>query len=202
MTTVSNKTETSPEQRISLYDRGHLKMISLIHDHLFGAFIDPYKLLRAAGLSSGQRVLEVGPGPGFFTIPAAEIIGKDGRLYSLDINPAAVKKVREIVAEKGLKNTEVSLGDVVKTNLPDSSIDVAFLFGVIHNLRSLDDVLAELYRILNNHGIIAVQKSSWSEKKLLTSITKGGAFRFAGKDSRVYKFEKMLACQLNTSDER
>ena len=166
-------------------------MISLIHDHLFGAFIDPYKLLKAAGLSSGQTILEVGLGSGFFTIPATEIIGKNGHLYSLDINPASVKKVREKVQGKGLKNVEVRLGDVTQTKLPDSNIDVAFLFGVIHNLKDLDSVLIELYRILDNKGILAVQKSSWSESKLLSSITKSGKFRFTGKDSRVYRFEKV-----------
>ena len=55
----------------------HFKMMSFVHETLYGLFRDPYKVLKAAGLEPGQRVLEVGCGPGFFTIPAARIIGEE-----------------------------------------------------------------------------------------------------------------------------
>lgn len=175
--------------KISFYDKAHQKIISLIHDKLLGSFIDPGKQLRAAGLRSGQMVLEVGPGPGFFTLPAAEIIGRGGRLYSFDISLAAVKKLSDKVEGKGLLNVSVMLRDVTKTGLSDSSIDVAFLFGVIHDLKDLESALRELHRILRHGGTLSVQ-SRWSENKLLNSVTKSGLFRLVGKDSRVYRFVK------------
>ncbi len=47
------------------------EMMSLIHDNLFRRkFSDPHKTLETAGLKPRQKVLEVGYGPGFFTIPA------------------------------------------------------------------------------------------------------------------------------------
>jgi predicted methyltransferase len=52
--------------------------ICFVHETLYGLFRDPYKALDAAGLEAGQDVLEVGCGPGFFTVPAARIVGKDG----------------------------------------------------------------------------------------------------------------------------
>ena len=59
------------------------KMMSLIHDNpLRRNFTDPYKTLKAAGLKPGQKVLEIGCGPGFFTIPAAKIVGEKGTGYS------------------------------------------------------------------------------------------------------------------------
>jgi len=92
---------------MSLYDRIHFKMISFVHDTLYGLFVNPYKLLNAAGLKPGQKVLEVGCGPGFFTIPAARIVGEKGRVYALDINPVAVETVRRKIKERGLKNVDV-----------------------------------------------------------------------------------------------
>jgi ubiquinone/menaquinone biosynthesis C-methylase UbiE len=179
-----------PAIQISLYDKLHLRMISIMHDSLYGLFVNPDKLLTAAGIEPGQRVLEVGCGPGFFTIPAAKMIGTKGHLYSIDINPAAVSKVRQKVKHNGLGNVDVELADAAKVNIPDSSVDVVFLFGIIRSLKNLEPVLAEAYRVLNSAGAVAVQKSSWSEKKLLDTFAGTGLFRYLGKESRIYKFEK------------
>jgi ubiquinone/menaquinone biosynthesis C-methylase UbiE len=189
-TKFSIEQDSKKESKISLYDRLHLKMISIVHDTLYGLFVDGYRLLTAAGLAKGQTVLEVGCGPGFFTIPAAEIVGRDGHLFSLDINPAAVQRVREKIDKKDFKNVDVIQTDTSKTGLRDESVDLAFLFGVLHSLKDLDAVLLELHRILNNQGVVAVQKSSWSETRLLDRFTSHGLFHLVGKEKNVYRFAK------------
>ena len=89
--------------------RMSFKMMSFIHETLYGLFRDPYKALQAAGLKAGQRVLEVGCGPGFFTIPASRIVGEGGSVVAIDVNPLAVEKVQEEVDEAGVTNVEVML---------------------------------------------------------------------------------------------
>ena len=79
---------------MSIYDRAHFRMISFVHDTLYGLFVNPYRLLNAAGLKPGQKALEVGCGPGFFTILATKIVGEKGRVYVLNINPMAVETMR------------------------------------------------------------------------------------------------------------
>ncbi|RJS76895.1 class I SAM-dependent methyltransferase [Candidatus Bathyarchaeota archaeon] len=165
-------------------------MMSFVHDTLYGLFLNPYKLLNAAGLKPGQKVLEVGCGPGFFTIPAAKIVGDKGKVYALDVNPVAVETVRRKIMENNLKNVKIMLADASETGLPDESIDVAFLFGVIHALKDVDAVMREMHRILKVKGILSVQKSWWSEKRLLDAVTKNNLFSFKEKNSRVFKFEK------------
>ena len=80
---------------MSLSDKAHFKMMSLVHETLYGLFRDPYEALNAAGLEPGQEVLEVGCGPGFFTAPAARIVGEKGNVCALDINPLAVKRAQQ-----------------------------------------------------------------------------------------------------------
>ena len=46
--------------------------------------MNPMKTLQGAGIQPGQRVLEVGCGTGFFTIPAAQMIGEEGCLAAMD----------------------------------------------------------------------------------------------------------------------
>ncbi len=151
---------------MSLYDRAHFAMISFVHETLYKALVDPYRELQAAGLTEGQQVLEVGCGPGFFTIPAAEIVGEGGHVAAIDINAYAVRHTKKKVAEGRLKNVEVTLADASSTGLPDSSIDVAFLFGVVHAL-DLKTVLPELYRVLKPAGFLLVEarKSSWASPR-------------------------------------
>ena len=190
MTQCEIKLANKERSEMSIYDKVHFRMISFVHDTLYGLFMNPYKLLNSAGLKPGQKVLEVGCGPGFFTIPAAKIVGEKGRVYALDVNPVAVETVRRKIEEKGLKNVEVMLADAGETGLPDESIDVAFLFGVIHALDDVDAVMREMHRVLKAKGVLSIQKSWWSEKKLLDAVTKNGLFSFREKIGRVFKFEK------------
>jgi protein-L-isoaspartate O-methyltransferase len=56
------------------------RLIALVMESpLRRKFFNPVKALKGAGIHSGQEVLEVGPGTGFFTVPAAELVGDEGR---------------------------------------------------------------------------------------------------------------------------
>lgn len=191
----TNEDYTTIEGEISLYDRLHLRMISIMHDSSYKLFVDPYKLLKVAGLREGQTVLEVGCGPGFFTIPAATIIGKEGHLYSIDINPAAIQHVKQRIQATGLQNVDVFKADAARTQLCEASIDVAFLFGILHTLKRLNDVLNEMHRVLKEKGVLAVQRSSLSETGLLKQITEKGLFRFIRKERRIYQFVRESSVQ-------
>jgi len=175
---------------MSVYDRVHSRIVFFVHDTLYGLFVNPYKLLNAAGLKPGQKVLEVGCGPGFFTIPAAKIVGEKGKVYALDVDPVAVETVRRKVEEKDLNNIEVILADASATPLPGESIDLAFLFGVVHALGDVDAVMCEMHRVLKAKGVLSIQRSWWSEKKLLDAVTKNSLFSFCAKTARVFNFEK------------
>jgi len=100
-------------------------IISLMHDNpLLPIFRNPYRLLEAAGIKPGQKVLEVGCGPGFFTIPAAKIVREEGSIYAVDVHPLAIKKVEEKVEREGIKNVNPILINASNTGLPDQSIDL------------------------------------------------------------------------------
>jgi ubiquinone/menaquinone biosynthesis C-methylase UbiE len=133
------------------------KMMSFVHETLYGLFRDPYKALHAAGLQPGQAVLEVGCGPGFFTVPAAEIVGETGSLLSLDVNPLAVKHVYEKIKAAGVTNTWVIAANATQTDLPDASFDLAFVFGLGRPIGDLEVIWAELYRLIKPQGILSVE---------------------------------------------
>lgn len=175
---------------MSLYDRAHFAVINFVHHTLYNLLVDPYPPLRDAGLGPGLSVLEVGCGPGFFTIPAAEIVGATGHLVAIDNNHAAVRHVKRMVEEKRLTNVEVILADASKTGLPDSSFDIVFLFGVVHAL-DLPQTLTEMHRIMKATGRLSAEAHGSSESLLVEAVTEDGLFSLKQKSGRVYSFEKV-----------
>jgi len=131
-------------------------------------------------------VLEVGCGPGFFTIAAAKLVGDNGFIHVIDLHPLAIKMVEEKLRQASLTNVKASIANAANTGLPAESIDVILLFGVIHAL-PLEEVLPELCRVLRPGGAVAVQTfSGWSAGR----AAKGGLFTFIGKEGRIFKFRK------------
>ena len=179
--------------KLTVYEKAHFGFIRFVHDTLFGIFVNPYDWLGQSGIASGQSVLEVGCGPGFFTFPAAELVGGGGRLCALDNNPAAVDHVRRKVLRRGVKNVDVVLADALRTMLPGQSFDVVFLYGVIHDLwDGVDSLALELHRVTKADGVLSISKSPWiGEERIVDALTRTGLFRLRRKTERVLNFERL-----------
>jgi ubiquinone/menaquinone biosynthesis C-methylase UbiE len=164
--------------------------IKLMHDNpLLSIFKDPNKHLKAAGLKSGQKVLEVGCGPGFFTIPAAKIVGDKGFVYAVDVNHLAIEHVEKKIKEGKIKNVKPICTNASDTGLPDNSIDVSFVLGTLHFAGGVGDLISEMNRILKPDGLLSFEKTRGSEEELI-NIIKGRGFTYSGRDGRILLFKK------------
>jgi ubiquinone/menaquinone biosynthesis C-methylase UbiE len=135
----------------------NFRMMSFVHETLYGLFRDPYKALHDAGLEAGQTVLEVGCGPGFFTVPAARIVGDGGAVVALDINPVAVEHVRRKIQQAGVTNAKVVLANAAQTDLPDQGFDLIFVFGFARAVGGMAAIWPELHRLLKPGGTLSVE---------------------------------------------
>ena len=151
---------------------------------------DPVKTLQGAGIRSGQTVLEVGCGTGFFTIPAAQLIGDQGSLLATDVMAGYLEQVSEKVRNEGLTNVQILNRDGLKTGLDSDSIDVVLLFGVVpYPSLPLNRLLPEMHRVLKLDGRLAVwlfPTSGWVPK----SIVRSGLFIFIDKRNGVYNYRR------------
>lgn len=159
---------------MSLADKMHFKMMSLVHETLYGLFRDPYKALNAAGLRPGQKVLEVGCGPGFFTVPAAKLVGENGGVCALDISPSAVKHVRQKIEQAGVTNVKTILADAAQTGLPDQSFDLVFVFGLGHPIGDMREIWGELHRLLKSEGTLSVEGWLRPPSRLFRPLKRNG----------------------------
>ena len=152
-------------------------------------FRNPQRLLKAAGLKPGQKVLGVGCGPGFFTIPAAKIVGEEGVVYAADVHPLAIERAKGKIEREGMKNVKPMLANASDTGLPDQSIDLAFIFGLRYIAGGLGNVIAEIHRILKPGGVLSFEKTKGLAKKLIDEVERGG-FVYSGRQARIFLFTK------------
>jgi len=152
--------------------------------------MNPVKTLQGADIQPGQTVLEVGCGTGFFTIPAAELIGDQGYLVAMDTLLDYTKRVSEKVQSAGLKNVRVVKRDALNTGLDAASIDTVLLFGVLpFPSLPLNRLLPEMHRVIKPGGRLAVwlfPVSGW----VPTSILQSGLFTYISKQNSVYNYRR------------
>ncbi|MBN2516077.1 MAG: class I SAM-dependent methyltransferase [Deltaproteobacteria bacterium] len=152
----------------------NFRMMSFIHETLYGLFRDPYKALNAAGLGPGQEVLEVGCGPGFFTIPAVRIVGEEGSVLAVDVNPLAVEHVRQKIETECVSNAKTLLANAAQTDLPDQSFDLTFLFGLARPMGDMGKIWSELHRLLKPGGILSVEGRLRPPSELFQPVKRQG----------------------------
>jgi ubiquinone/menaquinone biosynthesis C-methylase UbiE len=114
------------------------------------------RILDRVGIQPGERVLELGPGPGAFTVEAARRAGPDGQLVAIDIQPRMIEAVARKVAAAGVANVEMHVSDAYGLPLEDASIDRAFLVTVLPEIPDKGRALAEIRRVLKSGGILSV----------------------------------------------
>lgn len=113
---------------------------------------NPARLADALELTGSETVLELGPGPGFFSI---EVAGRlpDGRLELFDIQPEMLDKARRKLDRAGHRNVGFSSGDA-GAGLPyaEDSVDVAFSVSVIGEVPDKAGCLRALARVIKPGG--------------------------------------------------
>jgi len=112
--------------------------------------------LRQSGVREGQTVLDYACGPGYHTIPAARLVGPAGRVYALDIQPAAARMVTKRAKTAGVDNVSVIVSDR-DTGIPTGSVDLVLLYDAIAAIADKRGVLAELDRVLKPGGVLVLQ---------------------------------------------
>jgi ubiquinone/menaquinone biosynthesis C-methylase UbiE len=118
--------------------------------------LQPRALLRSLGLKAGDTVADIGCGPGFFTLPAAEIVGPDGVVVAADIQGEMLTTVRVRAAEQGLTNVRLAKTSETELPLPAQSFNLVIAAFVLHEVPKHATFLRKMGRLLKSGGHLAV----------------------------------------------
>lgn len=118
--------------------------------------LKPEKLLRGLGLKEGDTMADIGCGPGFFTLPAAQIVGEKGVVLAADVQGEMLSAVKSRITEKGLKNVRVVKTSDTDVPLPPDSCDFVLLAFVLHEIDNRASFLHKSGRLLKKRARLVV----------------------------------------------
>lgn len=120
-----------------------------------GLILSARTLADRLGLRPDARVLEVGPGSGYFSVEVARRVPQ-GSLALLDLQPEMLEKAARRLRAEGLTNVTTHPADGAAMPFEDGRFDVVFLVTVFGEIAAQDDFLAEAARVLTPGGLLSI----------------------------------------------
>jgi ubiquinone/menaquinone biosynthesis C-methylase UbiE len=127
----------------------------LLTSRLRRLVLAPEKLVARLELRDSAQVLELGPGPGYFSPHVARRLPQ-GYLLLLDVQREMLAKARRTLAQAGVGNVGYAQGDGSALPVRDAAFDVAFLVAVLGEVRDPGACLREIYRALRAGGLLSI----------------------------------------------
>jgi ubiquinone/menaquinone biosynthesis C-methylase UbiE len=156
----------------------------------------PHPFLTRARLRSilapqpGERVLEVGPGTGYYTLDTAQQIAPDGVLDILDLQQEMLDHTMRKASERHITNIVPTHGDAQELPYPNDTFDAAYMTVTLGEVPEQDAALHELRRVLKPSGRLVVGEI-FGDPHMVTF----GALR-AGAAAAGLRFEQRLGGKL------
>lgn len=104
----------------------------------------------------GERILEIGPGTGYYTLDLAGWVGPEGRVEIFDLQQEFLDHVSGRAGERGLANVVPTQGDATALPYEDASIDAVALTAVLGEIPDPVAALREIRRVLKPGGRLIV----------------------------------------------
>jgi arsenite methyltransferase len=121
----------------------------------------------ALGAAPGERILDVGCGPGFYADELLEQVGPEGAVVGIDSSP----QMLDMAARRCERHGNASFHEATATSLPvaDASFDAAVSVQVLEYVSDLDTALAEMHRALRPGGRVVIWDVDWATLSVQSS---------------------------------
>ncbi|MDH5573437.1 MAG: methyltransferase domain-containing protein [Gammaproteobacteria bacterium] len=146
-------------------------------------FLSPQKLIQRLDLKEDHLVLEVGPGPGYFSTHIAKKL-KRGRLVLLDIQQEMLDFAKRRLNKMKITNVDYKLTDGDSLALESNYFDRVLMVAVIGEVDNKEKYIKEIYRVLKEDGILSISELAGDPDKLsideIKSLASANGFKETG----------------------
>lgn len=133
-------------------------------------------------LEPGQRILEIGPGPGRLLIPAARRVQPGGEAVGIDIQSGMVDRLSERADEAEITNLTVIQGDATKPHVEAGSFDRVFIVTTLGEIPDRAAALDQGFRALKPGGMLSVSEifgdPHYQSRSTVKRLAQGAGFHF------------------------
>ncbi|HEY8507783.1 MAG TPA: methyltransferase domain-containing protein [Steroidobacteraceae bacterium] len=119
-------------------------------------YVHRHKIVAALDLNPGQSVADVGAGTGLFVPLLAARVGKEGRVYAVDISRPFIEHITQEAKKAGLSQVRTVLSNEHSIELPADSVDMIFTSDAYHHFIYYQDMLASMHKALKPGGQLIV----------------------------------------------
>lgn len=122
-------------------------------------FLNPIQILKDLNTEERMNVANFGAGSGYMVFPAAEMVGKKGTIYALDVNKTVIAHLQKEAKQKNLNNIKTvwtNLEIVSRNPIKPNAIDLVLIVNMLFESNKYYEVLKEACRILKPSGRIAI----------------------------------------------
>ena len=109
-------------------------------------------VLTNLGVKPGMKVCDMGCGNGFYTLQIAQMVGPQGHVYAVDIQPEMLKMLNFRADQEGVANFSPILGSELDPRLPKESVDMILCVDVYHEFSQPQAMIRKLRDALKPDG--------------------------------------------------
>ena len=164
-----------PAERAGLLDTSLRKLLQ-----------DPQKILKPF-IKEGMTVLDVGCGPGYFSVEIAKMLNGSGKVIAADLQEGMLNMIRKKISGTPLEQRiELHKSNFESIGVTEK-VDFILAFWMVHEVRNQDKFFAELYSVLKPNGLIFIVEPKFhvSKREFRTIVEKAKENRFTVVTGRI-----------------
>ncbi len=116
----------------------------------------PAEVVEALELEPGVDIADIGAGTGYFSVPFAERVGPQGKVFAVDVQQDLIDYLTARAKAENIENMQAVLGKFDDPLLAESSVDLIFICDVVHHIDNRQAYFAKLAKALREGGRIAI----------------------------------------------
>jgi ubiquinone/menaquinone biosynthesis C-methylase UbiE len=106
----------------------------------------PKRTLENMLVTKNVELLDIGAGVGYFSIPASQIVGQNGKVYAVDTSEEMLEELKQRIEQKDIENIELVKGKDYDTDIQNNNVDYILISNVLHEV---EDKILFLSNYLN-----------------------------------------------------